>query len=164
MILLYCYLFTVSPYFTVLFYCGKRLLSLHNFFLMRSHDGISVLHVCDYHVIQLHGCTFASKRDLRKTSNFTNITIDIHILGLWESSIFHIFENVQEAENQVAITNQIQLSLIHFYFKFIIVQYWLLAAIIHYLIISFIYTYIYLYPYIFILFCSNFLAFSILIF
>ena len=164
MILLYCYLFTVLPYFTVLIYCGKRLLSLHNFFLMRSHDDISVLHVCDCHVTQLHGYTSASKRDLRKTSNFTNITIDIHILGLWESSIFHIFENVQEAENQVAITNQIQLSLTHLYFKFIIVQYWLLAAIIHYLIISFIYTYIYLYPYIFILFCSNFLAFSILIF
>ena len=47
MILLYCYLFTVLPYFTVLIYCGKRLLSLHNFFLMRSHGDAPLLRICD---------------------------------------------------------------------------------------------------------------------
>ena len=80
MILLYCYLFTVLPYFTVLIYCGKRLLSLHNFFLMRSHGDISVLHICDCHVTQLHGYTSASKQDLWKSSGFTSTIIDSRTL------------------------------------------------------------------------------------
>ena len=162
MILPYCYLFTVLPYFTVLIYCGKRLLSLHNFFLMRSHGDISVLHICDCHVTQLHGYTSASKRDLRKTSSFTNIIIDISS-GFEKVQSFVSLRMFRRLRTKLLLQAKFNFHLTHLYFKFIIVQYWLLAAIIHYLIISFIHTYIYLYPYIFILFCSNFLAFSSLI-
>ena len=85
MILLYCCLFTVLPYFTVLIYCGKRLLSLHNFFLMRSHGDISVLPICDCHVTQLHGYTSALKQDLWKSSGFTNTNIDSRTLRKFKS-------------------------------------------------------------------------------
>ena len=47
MILLHSSLFTVSPYFTMLNYCEKRLLSLHNFFLMKSRGDAPLLHICD---------------------------------------------------------------------------------------------------------------------
>ena len=47
MILLHSSLFTVSPYFTMLNYCEKRLLSLHDFLLMKSHGDAPLLHICD---------------------------------------------------------------------------------------------------------------------
>ena len=39
--LLFCHIFTM------LSCCGKRLLTLHNFFLMRSHGDTPVLRICD---------------------------------------------------------------------------------------------------------------------
>ena len=47
MILFHSSLFIVLPYFTMLSCCGKRLLSLHNFFLMKSHGDAPLLHICD---------------------------------------------------------------------------------------------------------------------
>ena len=90
-----------------------------------------------------------------------------YILGLWESSVsgppqpIHIKCNHPETSGNLGGWEP---SCYYRPNSTLSFNYWLLAAIIHYLIISFIYTYIYLYPYMFILFCSNFLAFSSLIF
>ena len=47
MILLHCSLFIVLPYFHNAKLLWKRLLTLHNFFLMRSHGDTPVLRICD---------------------------------------------------------------------------------------------------------------------
>ena len=86
MILPYCYLFTVLPYFTVLIYCGKRLLSLHNFFLMRSHGDAPLLHICD---VTWLNCTVMH---LHRSETFEKLQTSRISLLIY---IFSDFEKVQ---------------------------------------------------------------------
>ena len=126
-------------------YCEKRLLSLHDFLLMKSHGDAPLLHICD---VTWLNCTVMH---LHRSETFeklqaSRISLLIYPRALRKFNLSYLWESSGGWEPSCYYMQNSTLSF----------NYWLLAAIIHYLIISFIHTYIYLYYYIFILFCSNF--------